>query len=569
MLRGLFPYPLLLSALALTTSYPADHPGMFWGVTAACLLTIACRTALALLRRRLQDFRPVFLNAFLAVTLVLASGAAGVLYAGTLRWYGFENWTFTSTMIWMVGMSAGATVSFTPSFWLLQVYTYTSLGPALVTGLWLGGKQGGAFAFATAVLAAFVLAQGHSMHKAYWRALSERFELESAKASAEAANLAKSRFLANMSHEIRTPMHGVLGMAELALASQSLSEAKSHVETLYSSAQGLLRVLNDILDSSKMEAGKMTLEHIPFSLHELIAEVHNLLDHAAGAKGLTLTCRVAQDLPSNLIGDPGRLRQVLVNLVGNAIKFTPSGSVALEVTQSISDNTAGCIGLDFLIRDTGIGIPRNKLATIFEAFTQADLSVTRRFGGTGLGLTICSQLIELMGGKIRVESMPGVGSRFHVSCWFGIGAHRQSSEREGVPGEFQTPLCILLAEDNAVNQRIAASLLAQRGHRVKVACTGLEALKAWEAEDFDVILMDNQMPELDGMEAVRRLRQREVKCNRKRTPVIALSASAMVGDRERLLEAGMDAYLAKPFRAQELHDLLGKIQTVTAPARSR
>ena len=570
MMRGVFPYPLLLTILAITTNYPRDHARVFWGAAAACIFTTGARIVLMMLRERLHEFRPAARKTLLALTVGTASGASGILYASTLHWYGFENWTFTITMLWIVGQAAGATVSFTPSFRLLQLYTWTALGPAFGTGLWLGGKQGNAFAFATAVLAAFVLAQGHSIHKAYWNELGERFELVTAKAAAEAANLAKSQFLANMSHEIRTPMHGVLGMAELALTAETLAESNGHVDTLYNSAQGLLHVLNDILDFSKVEAGRMTLEEIPFSLRELINDVRNIIGPQASAKGLTLAYRIADGLPATLVADPARLRQVLVNLMGNAIKFTPSGSVALEVTPTGSDAGANRISLHFLVRDTGIGIPTDKLATIFEAFGQADSSVTRRFGGTGLGLTICSQLVQLMRGTIWVESTLGVGSTLHFSCAPRIGELPQVAGAQAASDGVETSMRIMLAEDNAVNQKVATALLGKRGHQLKVVTTGVEALEAWEAEEFDVILMDNQMPEMDGVEAVRRLREREAANHRRRTPVIALSASAMIGDRERFLAAGMDAYLAKPFRTQELCALLRQVGTskpeVTSPA---
>jgi signal transduction histidine kinase/CheY-like chemotaxis protein len=560
MMRSVFPYPLLVGVLATTTKFPKEHPWAFWGLVLASVLTIGMRAGLVIAGRQLERIRLPHLNAALVAAVATASGASGLLYAATLRWYGLENWTFTNVMLWIVGMSAGAIISFTPSFRFLLLYVCTVLGPAFFTGLWLGGEQGDAFAFATAVLAAFVLAQGKSIYNAYWRGLEERFELQSAKASAEAANFAKSQFLANMSHEIRTPMHGVLGMAELALATDSLEEAKGHIETLYGSAQGLLHVLNDILDFSKVEAGRMTLEEIPFSLRELIHDVGNIAGPQAAAKGLVLTYRIADGLTSTLVGDPGRLRQVLVNLMGNAIKFTLSGSVALEVTATGADAIGGRMGLHFLVRDTGIGIEREKLGTIFDAFGQADSSVTRRFGGTGLGLAICSQLVQLMGGRIWVESTPGIGSTFHFTCLLKIGERPELAKPNLRPPSQETPLRIMLAEDNPVNQKVASAVLGKRGHSLKVVSTGIEALRAWETEEFDVILMDNQMPEMDGVEAVRRLRAREASSRRKRTPVIALSASAMIGDRERFLEAGMDAYLAKPFHAQELYALLRDVR---------
>ncbi len=340
--RGLFPYPLLLVVIATTTGFTHEHPWLFRYAVGSCVVTACARVSLILMKRRLNAYRrPPFLDVLFDVAVASASVASGVLYSTSLLFYGFENWTFTITMLWVIGQVAGGTVSFTPSFRLLQIYTWTTLGPALFTGLWLGGKEGGAFALATFALGAFVLAYGRSIHRAYWRSREEKFELESAKATAEAANLAKSQFLANMSHEIRTPMHGVLGMAELALSTESLQESKGHIETLYASAQGLLHVLNDILDFSKVEAGKMTLEQIPFSLRDLVNDVGNVAGPQAASKSLVLVYRIADGLPGTLVGDPGRLRQVLVNLMGNAIKFTLSGSVALEVMPTGVDAVSG------------------------------------------------------------------------------------------------------------------------------------------------------------------------------------------------------------------------------------
>jgi signal transduction histidine kinase/CheY-like chemotaxis protein len=567
LMRGIFPYPLLLIILATTTSYRTDHGWLFWGYAAACTIAIGGRIALVMMRERVHKLGRAWLNAIFAVAVGLPTCVLGLLYANALWSYGFATWTFTITMLWVVGQASGATISLTPRFGLLQLYVCSALGPAVCTGVWLGGKQGYTFAFATAVLLAFLLVQGRGVNVAYWLQLRERRELESAKAAAEAASVAKGQFLANMSHEIRTPMHGVLGMAELALAARTLEESKHHVRMLSGSAGALLHVINDILDFSKVEAGKLVLEQTSFSLRELTEGVRSVVAPQAGAKGLTLACRISDDIPAVLVGDQARLRQVLVNLMGNAIKFTATGSVSLEVSGINPDPPATSAGLHFQVRDTGIGIPHDKLGTIFEAFGQADSSVTRRFGGTGLGLSICSQLVKLMGGRIWVESAPGMGSTFHFSCTVRIGDTRDLAKSQVVADDVEPPMRIMLAEDNAVNQQIAMAILGKRGHRIKVVSTGVEALEAWEAEEFDVILMDNHMPEMDGLEAVRRLREREAANHRARTPVIALSASAMTGDRERFLAAGMDAYLAKPFLATELCALLRKVRGSDASSR--
>jgi signal transduction histidine kinase/CheY-like chemotaxis protein len=566
LVRGILSYVILLLIIGGTTDYRSAHSLIFWSFTAAIVTSIATRVTLARQRERFHMLRPEFRKAVFAVTVGLASLSAGLVHASALWFYGFESWPYVITMLWIVGCASGSTISFTPSFQLLQLYLWTAWVPVFGVCLWLGGKQGYTVALTTASLFAFLLTQGRSLHRAYWRQLRGRAlesartkELELAMTAAEAASLAKSQFLANMSHEIRTPMHGVLGMGRLALASETIEESRTHVETLCGAAEGLLQVINDILDFSKIEAGKMTLEHIPFSLSQLLDEVRKLMAPQASAKGLTLQCKRAESVPAVAVGDPARLRQVLVNLLGNAVKFTSHGSVTLEVTQISSELPDQQANLHFRVRDTGIGIPAESQQTIFEAFGQADGSVTRRFGGTGLGLTICSQLVQLMGGRIWVESTQGVGSTFQFTCAAGMATADSLAERKADIVEEQHALRILLAEDNPVNQRVATAMLSKHAHQVTLVSTGKEALEAWEAEEFDVILTDNQMPEMGGIEAVHCIRAREAAAGRRRTPIVALSASAMIGDRERFLSAGMDAFLPKPFCAAELYSVLRQV----------
>ncbi|HME10012.1 MAG TPA: PAS domain S-box protein [Bryobacteraceae bacterium] len=394
-------------------------------------------------------------------------------------------------------------------------------------------------------------------------------EMIRAREAAEAANRAKSEFLANMSHEIRTPIHGVLGLAQLALAAETLDESRSHIETLHGAAEGLLNVINDVLDFSKIEAGKLTLAVVPFSLPQLIDNVRKLIAPQANAKGLKLDCNTTGDLPCVLAGDPVRLRQVLVNLLGNAVKFTSSGSIAVTVSPDSVDYSANRATLRFRVSDTGVGIPPDRQQAIFEAFEQADSSITREFGGTGLGLTICSQIVQLMGGRIWVESTAGAGSTFQFTCKLGMVETSSLAQLRQHVEEPGPPLRIMLAEDNLINQKIAVAMLGRHNHQVTIASTGREALEIWEAGEFDVILMDNQMPEMGGIEAVRILRAREAASGRQRVPVIALTASSMIGDRERFLAAGMDAYLAKPFRADELYSVLREATSTPSQAGSR
>ena len=563
---AMLPYPVLALLAIFSTPLHREHPWISYSFVGLFGLGAVLRLIFIGKYHEFHDRAPWARRVF-DLGAVCMGAMWGVFGAFTLYAYGV-SWPSFLMLIYTAGIAAGGTSTLCVRLLTHRCYLAALLLPIIAMAASGHVHDGAAVVVAMLVYSAFLLFLGSQLHQQYWQGLAGKEELR-------IASEAKSAFLANMSHEIRTPMSCVLGMTELMLGSSSSAEQRSQLRVIESSAQTMMRLINDLLDLSKAESGHMSIEAVPYNVHELVRDVVTAFQVAAQRNGIVLRAEIRAGVPMRAMGDPARIRQVLMNLLSNAIKFTLEGHVTVRVgvfAHSRAHDSESRLTFD--VEDTGIGIPADRCDDIFEAFTQAEASTARRFGGTGLGLSICATLANLMHGALTVTSTEGVGSCFHFSIPL-VGAEGTDStsgitdsgptthelRHEALHRTRTRTLRILLAEDSEDNAVIQSRLLTMRGHEVQIARDGVEAVAAYRDTEpgFDAILLDLRMPNMDGFEAARQIREHQFVEERPHALIIALTAHALKSYEERAHAAGMDGFLTKPVQVPDLLQLIERL----------
>ena len=557
---GLIAYLVLYAAMAAATPLNEDKPLFYW--TTMALATLIAVPRLFLCRKIAAEEQPERFTNHFTLLLMLHAALWANFASQVVLSYG-PSWTGMLAVLITAGISSGGTTSLAPRISVLRAYLITVNLPIIFCALFVDSRG---MATVLSAYLLFLLNQGSKQSEWFVSAVTDKYALEAARKEAEAATRAKSSFLATMSHEIRTPMNGVVGMADLLLDTDLDEEQRDYTTTISGCGQALLTVINDILDFSKLEAEKVRLEYVPFEIRSVLEEVMEMTAFQARQKGLELPLLINQDLPWSLKSDPARFRQILLNLVSNAIKFTSSGEVSVRAALSPDqpeDKTFCKVLIE--VTDTGIGIPPEVQPLLFEPFSQADSSTTRKFGGTGLGLAICKRLVEAMGGEIWLESRPDEGTTF----FFTFLAEPTAQSQPGPPPADIRGLNIMVVDDNATNRKVFQQQLSAWGCSVTQACNGREALRILEHgnDTFDLAILDFQMPGLDGLELAKKIKAEERYQN---LPLILVSSAPKIGDSEMAKSNGFSAYLTKPIRRQPLFNTLAAVRGIAlAPKATR